>query len=136
VSEIGQQLAANVAGARSPLRKWLFENRDEIAAVLAAQARPGWQALAATAAQNGVRDKNGNSPSAGAVRWAWRAIERSMNRKEPNRLPQIPANPSHQLPVVETQPVQNAPPAIPEATFTMQSRPRNVFKVATFKKDT
>jgi hypothetical protein len=106
--EIGQQLAANVAGVRSPLRKWLYENRDAIAPMMAVP-RPRWQALARTAADNGVTDENGNAPSRDAVRKAWQAIERTRNEKEPNRLQQIPANPPYQPPVVETQPVQKPP---------------------------
>ena len=132
--EVGQQLAAHVAGVRSPLRKWLYVNRDAIAPMMAVP-RPRWQALAKTAADNGIVDEHGNPPTRDAVRKAWQAIERTRNEKEPNRLQQIPANPPYQPQVVETQPVQK-PPVIPDAPLTTQSRPRNVFKVATFKKDT
>ncbi|MFL5283082.1 MAG: hypothetical protein ACJ8AW_19340 [Rhodopila sp.] len=132
---VGQQLAARVLEARSPLHQWLFENRTEIAAVLAGQVRPGWQALANTVADNGVTDQHGKPPTRHAVRKAWKAIERSMNKpaQQPALTPSVPV--AHH-PVVEQQPILKPPPVIPDAPFTTQSRPRNVFKVATFKKDT
>src|SRR5690242_10743240 len=104
--QLGQQLAANVAGARSPLRKWLYENRTEIARMLASGSGARWQALAKTAAANGVTDEKGNAPSRDAVRRAWQAVERTM-MKQP-----APSVPAASLPVVQTQPIPKPSPAL------------------------
>jgi hypothetical protein len=58
-----------------------------------------------------------------------------MNRKEPNRLPVIPANPAYQPPVVETQPVQKAPPAPTLQPAAQPPKQRLAIKPATFKDD-
>ncbi|MFL5285402.1 MAG: hypothetical protein ACJ8AW_31600 [Rhodopila sp.] len=110
----------------------MFENRDAIAPMMAGP-RPRWQALAATAIANGVTDENGNPPTRDAVRKAWQAIERNMNEKEPNRLPQIRANPTHQLPVVETKPVQKPLPAPPVEPAASPIKRRFDIRPATFK---
>src|SRR3954462_695631 len=73
---VGQQLAARALQARSPLYRWLFENHDEIAVVLAAQPRPGWQALAATAADAGGRPAAGEAPSRHLPRKPWKLVDR------------------------------------------------------------
>jgi hypothetical protein len=132
MTDVGRQLATNAASTRSPLRRWLFEHQDEIAAVLATQGRPGWQALTRTAAANNVTDEKGAAYTADAVRKAWQAIERTRNEKEQNRLQQIPANPPYQPQVFETQPVQKPPVMTPQPAASPTKR-RFDIKPATFK---
>ena len=132
---VGQQLAARALAARSPLYRWLFENRDEIAAVLANEVRHRWQALAATAAEAGVRTAAGAAPSRHLARKTWKLVERAMaksGRQQPAPPPPVPA--VHH-PVAERQPVLRpspVPPVDPGA-----SPPKRWFdiKPATFKKD-
>ena len=134
---VGEQLAARALAARSPLYRWLFENRDEIAAVLAAQPRPGWQALAATAADAGVRTADGEAPSRHLTRKTWKLVERAMTKPGQHK-PQPAPTPSVAAvyhPVVGRQPVPRplpVPPVEPDASLPKR---RFAIKPATFKDD-
>ena len=115
---------------RSPLTRWLHEHRNEIAEVFASQSRSGWEALAATARDNGVVDANGRPPNPGAVRTAWKKIERDMNKTAVNRTPK---------PLPEFAPVAPLPAPVRQGPSTDSPTPsprqRHSFRVATFKKD-
>jgi len=132
---VGQHLAARALAARSPLYRWLFENRDEIAAVLAAQARPGWQALAATAADAGVRTADGEAPSRHLARKTWKLVERAMTKPgQPQPAPTLPV-PAVHSPVVERQPVPRPLPVPPVEPGASPPKRRFAIKPATFKED-
>ena len=132
---VGQQLAARALAARSPLYRWLFENRDEITAVLAAQVRPGWQALAATAAEAGVRTAGGHAPSRHLTRKTWKLVERAMAKSgQPQPAPAVPAvHPA----VAERRPVLMRSPVLPGEPNTPPPPAKRRFEIkpATFKKD-
>jgi hypothetical protein len=132
---VGQQLAAHALAARSPLYRWLFENRDEIAAVLAAQPRPGWQALAATAADAGVRTADGEAPSRHLTRKTWKLVERAMTKPGQHKPAPTPSVPSVHPPVVERQPVPRPLPVPPVAPGASPPKRRFAIKPATFKDD-
>jgi hypothetical protein len=136
---VGQQLAARVLAARSPLYRWLFENHAEIAAVLATQPRPGWQILAATAADAGVRTADGAAPSRHLVRKTWKQVERTMTQPSQPRLgptstttpPVVAVHP----PAAERQPVPRPSPVPPAEPSASPRKRRFDIKPATFKED-
>ena len=88
--EVWRQLATNIASGASPLRRWLFENRDEIAPLMAGP-RPRWAALSKTLIAAGIADANGNPPNRHAVRKAWQKIEHDMNLQRSNCRPETSA---------------------------------------------
>lgn len=80
--DVGEKLAAHRLGGR-PLYRWLSRHHDEIAAVFATQARPSWEALAATARADKVLDATGKPPTRHAVRKAWKTLKADMARTSP-----------------------------------------------------
>jgi hypothetical protein len=134
---VGQQLAARVLAARSPLYRWLFENHAEIAAVLATQPRPGWQALAATAADAGVRTADGEAPSRHLVRKTWKRVEHAMTQPSQPRLGPTPTPPVVAVhpPAAERPPVPRTSPVPPEEPGASPRKRRFDIKPATFKDD-
>jgi hypothetical protein len=132
---VGQQLAARALEARSPLYRWLFENRDEITAVLAAQVRPGWQALAATAAEAGVRTAGGHAPSRHLTRKTWMLVERAMTKSGQPRPAPTPAVAAVLPAIIERQPIPGRSPVLPVDPGASPPKRRFEIKPATFKKD-
>jgi hypothetical protein len=132
---VGRIFAARALQGRSPLYRWLHEHHAEIAAVLAAQVRPGWQALAATAAEAGVRTADGHAPSRHLTRKTWKLVERAMAKSgQPQPAPAVPAvHPA----VAERQPVLMRSPVLPGEPNTPPPPAKRRFdiKPATFKKD-
>lgn len=120
---VGKMLAARALQGRSPLYRWLHKHQAEIAAAMASQARPAWEALAQTARDTGQLDANGNPPNRHSIRKAWQTLQRDLNRQPVVRTPVPPTLPPVPPPAAAARPVQADSPA----------RPRNVFAVARFK---
>lgn len=89
---------------RSELRRWLFDNYDELAPMLLAPRAP-WVALAKTAAQANVKPKGAAHYSRQAMRDAWERVKRD---KAAGRPVAHPVTQPARLP--EAAPVPSAPP--------------------------
>lgn len=119
--------AATAAGAsrRSPLRRWLEENRSEFGRMLAeAGRRPNWAAMAKVLADRGLTGSDGQPPTAKLVSLVWWKVSkgqdapRAPHEREGGRAP---------------LPVQTAAPAPPSAPVAEQ--PRRTFRPAGGDKD-
>ena len=119
--DVRERLAAHTLGGRSALYRWLHQHHDEIAPVLTAQHRPGWQALAATVAEAGIRTLDGHLCSRHLVRKTWKSLERDK------------AKPAQQQPAstLKSIPTPKPIPSVEPAT----SPTRHTFQVAKFKTD-
>lgn len=131
---VGKMLAARTLQGRSPLYRWLHAHHAEIAAHMATQARPAWEALAQTARDTGQLDSNGNPPNRHSIRKAWQTLERDLNRSP---TPRKPGAPTTRAPVSSpvappASAVQSVPVTSPAAP-TAPARTRPVFAVARFK---
>jgi hypothetical protein len=134
---VGKLLAARTLQGRSPLYRWLHAHHAEIAAHMATQARPAWEALAQTARDTGQLDSNGNPPNRHSIRKAWQTLERDLNRTLTIRKPGVSTT---QQPPVSSSPVappasgvQPGPVTSPATQASAATRPRPVFAVARFK---
>jgi hypothetical protein len=132
---VGKMLAARTLQGRSPLYRWLHAHHAEIAAHMANQARPAWEALAQTARDIGQLDSNGNPPNRHSIRKAWQTLERDLNRPLTTRKPGEPTTqPPVGSPVAPSAgTVQPVPVTVPAAPMATPARTRPVFAVARFK---
>jgi hypothetical protein len=130
---VGKMLAARTLQGRSPLYRWLHAHRAEIAAHMATQTRPAWEALAQTARDTGQLDSNGNPPNRHSIRKAWQTLERDLNRSQTIRHPVVFTT---QPPVSVAPSAATVQPVPVTASATQASgaaRSRPVFAVARFK---
>jgi hypothetical protein len=131
---IGKLLAARTLQGRSPLYRWLYAHHAEIAAHMAAQARPAWEALAQTARDTGQLDSNGNPPNRHSIRKAWQTLERDLNRPPTIRKSGAPTTqPPVSSPVAPPASAVQSVPVTGPAAPTDPARTRPVFAVARFK---
>src|SRR4051812_30332987 len=85
--------AAMEAGAsrRSPLRRWMEDNRESFAKTLAeAGSRPNWTAIARVLAEDGLKDADGNPPTAKTATQTWWKVNSapaSSRRRKPEAHP-------------------------------------------------
>src|SRR5689334_19431664 len=108
--DVAKSFSARVLKNRSPIYRWLFEHHAEIAAELRNQVRPAWTALAETAADAGVLDKDGRPYSKDAVRMAWKQLERDLSRSGQH----LPAAVPSTTPPVTTAPIPARPAQTPQ----------------------
>jgi hypothetical protein len=132
---VGKLLAARTLQGRSPLYRWLHAHHAEIAAHMATQVRPAWEALAQTARDTGQLDSNGNPPNRHSIRKAWQTLERDLNRTLTIRKPGVSTTqPPVSSPVAPpASAVQPGPVTSPAMQASVATRPRPVFAVARFK---
>ncbi len=71
---------------KSPVYEWLAARHDELVAAFESQP-PKWKALAAYLAQGGVKNADGQPPSAATVRTSWLRVEASMAARKHRRPP-------------------------------------------------
>lgn len=137
---VGRLLAERMLASRSPLYRWLRENRDEIAPILAV--KPVWQIVAKTAADSGVRMPKGAMPSRQAVRKAWLRLEQDMEAESKVKVRKARTAPDISLidatpRVVSTPtpkpPDKSSPPDSPETGFDESRRTRFTFKPVRLK---
>lgn len=103
--DVAKLFSARVLQNRSPIYRWLFEHHAEIAAEFRNQARPAWTALAETARDAGVRDKDGQPYSKDAARMAWKQLEKDLSRTGQDR----PVGSSTTPPVTSQQTTPQTP---------------------------
>jgi hypothetical protein len=138
--KVGRLLVERMLANRSPLYRWLRENRDEIAPILAI--KPVWQVVAKTAADSGVRMPKDAMPSRQAVRKAWMRLEQDMEAESKIKVRKARTAPEVSLidatpPVVSAPtpkpPEKSSPPNSPETGFDESRRTRFTFKPVTPK---
>lgn len=88
----------------SPLLTWMRQHRAEFAALLATTRRPNWLVIAGTFAAQGLRDANGNPPTAKVAQNTWWKVKREAEQQH------LGTEPPPQNRRAEPSPRRPAPP--------------------------
>lgn len=114
---------ATKRGSRSPLYLWFRQNHLQLAARFK-RYPPAWNTLAAQLAEQGVRDANGNPPTAISARDAWYRARMDVDAMRAKRLRPKPAlEPGEIAPGVHALGVP-ALPALADGTAASRARPK------------
>jgi hypothetical protein len=108
-------LAAAAKSQRSTLYLWLQDNHDPFALMLRDVVRPNWAALARKFAEHGLRDGEGNPPSAECTRQTWWKVRKTMKARAAARARRPAAPDPSARPQPVPSPARPVPSPIPAA---------------------
>lgn len=111
---MARRLERERLGGRSPLYRWLYDNRAEVAVFLGTESRPSWQAVAKVAKDNGL------DVSRQSVQSTWLRIQRDLKSEAARpRVEILP--PSRERPVMPA----DMPPAAEDVADAADFQFRN-----------